>query len=78
MGNHIKAGKVENSNIIGGNVSGNVTTGAGATTSSGKNKSNAPEEGNLIKNIEKASSKAGLFLITIFLLALIVLFVLTR
>lgn len=74
MGNKIEIGKAKSSNVVGGNVSGNVTQGNGA----GDDKSDQRMIESAASIVEKKGSKLGLFLAVIFVLLLIILFVITR
>ncbi len=77
MGNNINIGNAQNSNVVGGDLHGNISVG----NSSGDREetlSAIRPEVEAIERIASVPSKTGLVLAIIFVLSLIVLFVLTR
>ncbi len=77
MGNNINIGNAQNSNIVGGDVHGNVSVGNSSGDEDKTPKLDRPTV-EVIEHIASAPSKTGLVLAIIFVLSLIVLFVLTR
>ena len=78
MGNNINIGNAQNSNVVSGDVHGNVSAGNGSDNEAASKK-NVPEIGEALqKQIESPSAKKGLVLAILFVLSMIVLFVITR
>ncbi|CAK8712567.1 MAG: hypothetical protein CDV28_10911 [Candidatus Electronema aureum] len=79
MGNNINIGNAKNSNVVGGNVHGNVSAGSNSSDDREKTSTANRPDVEAIERIASApSSKTGLVLGIIFVLLLIVLFVVTR
>lgn len=74
MGNKIDIGKSESSNVVGGDVSGNLSQG----NSNQPNESHTNAVESTVSALENKGSKLGLFFAILFVLLLIILFVITR
>lgn len=78
MGNNINIGSAQNSNVVGGDVHGNVSAGNSSGDGEKTPAASRPEVEAIERIASAPSLKTGLVLGILFLLLLIVLFVVTR